>query len=214
MEYPRLVNALVITGGGAPEVGRVIDLLDAADVIVAADSGLATARRFGVRPSLIVGDFDSIGDLSVLDEYDDAEVRRFPAAKDATDTEIALDAAWGAGASRVSLIGGGGGRMDHLLAIVAVFERDRFPHVWVTSGEIVKATDDELVEHGTVGEGMSLFPLGCEPCRMRSTGLRWPLDSLVWHRGDIGISNEFAEAEVCITVDSGRLLMVRRGGNE
>ena len=61
---------------------------------------------------------------------------------------------------------------------------------------------------GSPGELVSLFPLGTQPCRMRSRGLKWALDGLSWDRGDAGISNEFANEEVEVEMITGRLLMV------
>ena len=207
------MNALVITGGAYPELEAIGDLIDAAELIVAADSGLETASAYGVRPSIVVGDFDSLSDESLLAAYDEASIRRFSAEKDFTDTELALRVARDEGATAVHLIGGGGGRVDHLLAIAALFERDASPDLWVTDTSSIRAFDSELVEHGAVGETISFFPLGCVPCRMSSTGLKWPLDSLTWERGDFGLSNEFSDHEARIRVRSGRLLVIRPAGS-
>ncbi len=207
------VNALVITGGAYPELGAIRHLVDAAELIVAADSGLETAVAYGVRPSVIVGDFDSISDEGLLAGYDEASVRRFSTAKDFTDTELALRAAIEEGADHVYLVGGGGGRVDHLLAIAALFERESPPDLWVTDTSAIRSFDSEVVERGSVGETISFFPLGCVPCRMSSTGLRWPLDSLTWKRGNFGISNEFSGPEARVRVHSGRLLVIRPAGS-
>lgn len=205
------MKALVITGGEAPDRTMLDPYLEEVSYVVAADSGLESARSLGLRPDRIVGDFDSLCDAAVLDEYDRSVVEPFPAAKDDTDTEIALQAAWEAGAGQIVLAGGGGGRMDHLLALVALFDRERYPGVWITASEIVQPVDDELVVSGTPGDLVSFFALGPGVCRMRSRGLRWPLDSLRWTRGDAGVSNEFVEREVRVEMLSGRLLMVRSG---
>jgi thiamine pyrophosphokinase len=200
---------VVITGGGAPPGDAVKRWLDEATIIVAADSGVETAARYGVRASLVVGDFDSLTEQELLGQYDVGQIRRFPAAKDHTDTELALNLAWEEGADEVVLIGGGGGRLDHLLAIVSLFERPRHPSVWVSDGSEVRAVDDELLARGVPGERISFFPLGSGPCTMESHGLRWPLDSMRWERGDVGVSNEFADSEVCVKMKQGRLLMIR-----
>jgi len=176
------VNALVITGGAYPELEAIRHLVDEAGIVVAADSGLETAFSYGIRPSIVVGDFDSLSDPSLLHEFDDAAVRRFSAAKDLTDTELALRIAREEGAEAVHT-------------------------------SVVRAFDTELVERGTIGETISFFPLGCVPCRMSSTGLKWPLDSLTWNRGDFGLSNEFSDHEARVRVHAGRLLVIRSAGS-
>jgi thiamine pyrophosphokinase len=43
---------------------------------------------------------------------------------------------------------------------------------------------------------------------MRSQGLKWPLDDLVWGRGDVGVSNEIIAENMRVNVSSGALLAV------
>ena len=59
------------------------------------------------------------------------------------------------------------------------------------------------------GDIISLFPLSCRRCRAVTRGLRWPLDSLEWRPGDMGISNEAVEDVVEVMVVEGRYLWVR-----
>lgn len=203
------MRALVITGGAAPTAAAAQPWLRDRQLVIAADSGLETAHAYGVRPSIVVGDFDSLSDGSLLGEYADDAVRRFGSAKDDTDTEIALSVAFDEGARDVVLLGGGGGRLDHLLAIVWIFARERYPSVWVSDESEVRAVDGELVVTGRPGDVVSFFPLGGARCRMESEGLRWPLDDLRWELGDAGVSNEFVGTEVRVRMKEGRLLMVR-----
>ena len=68
---------------------------------------------------------------------------------------------------------------------------------------------DSLRGRGLQGRTVSFFPVGEEPCRMQSRGLKWPLDGLVWRQGDVGISNVVTEALLEVKMISGRLIMVR-----
>jgi len=60
-----------------------------------------------------------------------------------------------------------------------------------------------------VGSVLSFFPAGRAPCRMRTSGLRWPLNTLMWEIGDAGISNVVEESPVVVEMLQGRLLLVR-----
>ncbi len=212
MEYPACVKAVIITGGAAPAPDAAVRWLEGASLVIAADSGAETARAYGVEPHLVVGDFDSLPETT-LAQYPPDRIRRYPAAKDHTDTEIALRIAREEGADDLVLVGGGGGRLDHLIAIVALFERRDPPSVWVSQHAVAFAVVHETVQRGRPGELISFLPLGCVPCRMSSSGLRWPLDGLVWGRGDVGISNEFVDSEVRVSMRSGRLLGIRGVGS-
>ena len=199
---------LVITGGYAPS-GPVRIATERRCLIVAADSGLEHAARWGIVPHAIVGDMDSLTDLSLIQNYTDSVVERYDTAKDKTDTEIALDFVWKRGVNRVTIVGGGGGRLDHLMGILSIFERDRYPTRWVTDRDEVTVLDSTHTFACARGEVVSFFPVGRQRCTMRTEGLRWPLDELVWERGDVGVSNECMAESCRVEMSSGRLLMVR-----
>src|SRR5690348_11873254 len=88
-------GALVFAGGDRPvPFDRSATATATSGIVIAADSGLEHARALGVPVDLVVGDLDSV-DPAVLDAAiaDGVTVERHPAAKDATDLELALDAA-------------------------------------------------------------------------------------------------------------------------
>lgn len=210
------MTGVLITGGKSPRHEDIADVLSRAEVTVTADSGLEVAAEWGVEPDYIVGDMDSLSRLDALSEYPEDRVRRFATEKDYTDTELGLSMLWDAGCHEVALLGGGGGRLDHLLAILALFERRPRPSSWYTHRDEVEVVEQEFVRYGLVGERISFFPVGTTTCRMSSSGLKWPLDELVWERGDVGISNEVVSDPVRVAMTSGTLIMVRelRPGRE
>lgn len=201
-------RGLIVTGGHAP-AGHISIPDRSSCRIVAADSGLDFAIARNIVPDAIVGDLDSVSDPMLVQRFPEAEVVRFDRAKDLTDTEIAIEYLWKDSISSITIVGGGGGRLDHLLGLVALFDRRRYPRRWVTDREEVLAIDGTLDFSGEPGEIVSFFPAGAEPVRMHSTGLRWALDGLEWHRGDVGISNECTGGPCRVQVVSGRLIMVR-----
>ena len=202
-----MLAAVVIGGLGAPEA-EIRRWCSESDLVVAADSGLDRLRAFSLRPDLVVGDFDSLADPSVLSEYT-GRTESHPRDKDLTDTEIAMAAARTRGADRVVLLGGGGGRLDHLVAILAMFDREDAPDVWVTDNAVLERVEDEIDIAGTPGDTVSFFPAAGGPWVMESSGLKWELNGLSWTRGDTGVSNELTGVRAHVSVRSGRLLMVR-----
>ncbi len=201
-------KGLIITGGAAPD-REILFTTRQRWVVVAADSGLEYAISRGVTPDGVVGDMDSIRNQATLARFSDSQVERYSSAKDWTDTEIAMDYLWKRSINDISIIGGGGGRLDHLMAIIALFERPRFPRKWFTDREEVTLIDSEIHFFGAVGETVSFFPVGPEVVTMKTAGLRWPLDHFEWRHGDVGVSNECTGGPCQVTVQSGRLLMVR-----
>lgn len=140
------MHFVIFTGGESPGPAEAAPyfLRREPDFVIAADSGLVTLERYerhcGGRfsPRLILGDMDSLADQSLLSRYPPDIVRTFVQDKDATDTELALDAAhrhakpgdW------ITLVGAGGGaRADHFLAVFDLFASDLRPDCWLCGAQ-------------------------------------------------------------------------------
>jgi thiamine pyrophosphokinase len=182
-------------------------------VIAAADSGLAAAEEAGIRPDWIVGDMDSLGELpgglSRLEKYPPERVRRCPRNKDHTDTEMALELLRERGCDETWLVGGGGGRIDHLFALRALFEREPCPRRWITAAEDIRCVQAPArLDAAGPGGLVSVFPLGEGPWEAESRGLRWPLAGLPWNRGFFGVSNEAPAGGFSVIALSGRFMVV------
>jgi thiamine pyrophosphokinase len=209
--------AVVIGGGGPPAVARA-DLGDLGDdpVVVAADSGLEGARALGLEVDLVVGDMDSV-DPGVLAAAEAAGtvVERHPAAKDASDLDLALDAALARGAVRLVVVTGTGDRFDHALVVTLSLAADRLAaatveawigpaHVWVVR--------DHLAFAGPPGMLVSLVPAHGPARGVTTTGLRYPLHGEDLDPGTTrGISNELAGPDATVELERGVLLVIAPG---
>jgi thiamine pyrophosphokinase len=203
------MKGLVITGGEGPD--QAVSIKKAGDVLVcAADSGLERALQLDIVPDFVVGDMDSLENKNLLNRFSPDAIEYYSHVKDFTDTEIAIEALRRRGITEITILGGGGGRLDHLVGIMRLFDRPFYPRRWLTDREVVQCFDDGYTLEGCRGETISLFPVGKERTSARTTGLRWPLDGLEWDRGDVGISNEVINDVCRIEVLRGRLLLIRR----
>jgi len=213
------MKALIITGGEAPPFSLIRKLAREASLIIAADSGFDSARKAGVEPDFVVGDFDSLEDQAALAALPASKIINYPKDKDDTDTEIALSTAAFRGADHIMIAGGGGGRLDHLLAMSHLFDRsENAPREWHTSRESVYyIRQGELARLALVPDSIvSVFPAGASsPCRgMASSGLKWPLEGLDWPSGYFGISNRALGGKAEILAGSSDLLVVLPVGSE
>jgi len=103
---------VILLGGDLVVTPRLLAQVAEARVI-AADSGMRHAAALGVKPELWTGDFDSVDD-ELREANRATPVELFPADKDKTDGEIAVDAALERGARKLVLVGAfGGARTDH-----------------------------------------------------------------------------------------------------
>jgi thiamine pyrophosphokinase len=104
------------------------------DLVIAADSGLCNAQAFGVRPDVLLGDFDSLGEP---DPRAADELIRLPCEKDETDAQAAVRIALERGAGEIVIVGGLSGRLDHTLSVLAILEdlTARHVHALATDGQ-------------------------------------------------------------------------------
>lgn len=208
----RVSTALVFAGGDPPARTALRDL-PPADLVIAADSGLAYARALGVVVDLVVGDLDSV-DRADLDAAvaAGAAVERHPTAKDATDLELALLAARDRGAGEIVVVGGHGGRLDHFLANVLLLGTTELAgvQVWARLGDAtVTVVRDRAELAGSPGALCSLLPVGGPAEGVRTERLRFPLDRETLFPGSTrGVSNEFLATTAVVTLERGVLLAV------
>lgn len=185
-------------------------------VVIAADSGLHLAGRLGLDVDLVVGDLDSVDPAQLAAARDaGAQVRAHPAAKDATDLELALHEARDAGAARVVVIGGSGGRTDHLLAGVLLLAAEPFADVEVVAHlglATLTVVRGAASLHGRPGEYVSLLALHGPARGIVTEGLLYPLEDEDLVPGSTrGVSNELSRPTAHLTLRDGVLLAVQPG---
>jgi thiamine pyrophosphokinase len=207
------MEALVFAGGDPPDA-RWTEVLPRDALVVAADSGLEHVDALGLHADLVVGDLDSVsaGTLARA-ESAGTVVERHPADKDATDLELALTAALRQGATRVTLLGVGGGRLDHFLGNALLLAAPAWStlelHALVGPAHVV-VVRDRIELRGPVGSLVSLLPLGGPARGVRTTGLRWPLTGEELGAGSTrGVSNEMTETIATVALADGVLLAVQ-----
>jgi thiamine pyrophosphokinase len=198
---------LVVVLAGGPDLPRGFEV-PAGALVIAADGG----AELGVHVDLAVGDFDSISSHT-LEGIE--RVEPYPPEKDATDLELALEAALREGATRVLVVGSAGGRLDHLLGSLLLLASDKWAGVEVDAllgdvrAHVVRGT---RTLQGSPGELVSLFALGGRAEGVTTEGLVYPLAGEPLEPGSSrGVSNLFHDAGARITVERGVVLVVRHG---
>lgn len=193
-------------------------LPDEGAIVIAADGGLSLAAPLGLDVAAVVGDMDSVDPVELAAaEHRGARIERHPVDKDATDLQLALDAAVAAGADDITVVGGSGGRIDHLLANATLLASDRYAAVslrWLTPGATVIVCDTRrpVTIDGGEGDLVSLIPIGGRVSDITATGLRWPLEHATLDAGSTrGVSNVLTAPPATVSVGDGTLLIVHQG---
>ena len=216
MAAPGASETVIVVTGGDPVDPALLPALPAAALVIAADSGVDRAIALGLRVDLAIGDFDSVDPASLRFVAErGATVERHPVAKDATDLELALDAALRQQPTRIVVIGGHGGRLDHLLANALLFAAPAYAEVALVA-QMGPARVTVVRHHasltGPVGDLVSLLALHGGATGVRSEGLLYPLDDEDLFPGATrGVSNELTNGAAMVSIRGGVLVAVQPG---
>ncbi len=179
--------------------------------IIAVDGGTRHAFRIGVVPHIIIGDLDSLSsDDLARAEAAHVALSRFPAQKDETDLELALQHARERGISDIFLLGASGGRLDHALANLFLLSHPAFRdlNIRVIAGnQTIFLIRDTAHITGNPGDLVSILPIGGDAVGVSNEGLEWPLHDATLPCGSPrGISNVLSGKQAVIHIRQGMLL--------
>lgn len=181
------------------------------DFIICADYSFVKAREENIKPSLIIGDFDSgSGDIT----FPDAEIIRFKPQKDDTDTLLACKEAIKRGYDDIAIVGGIGGRLDHTIANLQTlaYIKALGAHAVLSSGdnEAFIISNETVRIHGDGAKAVSLFAFGGECGGVCISGVEYPLhDATLTPSFPLGVSNKIISGDALVSVKTGCLLIVR-----
>lgn len=212
-----MVVALLVADGDVPDRAEVDRLLGGApQLVIAADGGALKADALGYAAHVVVGDADSLDPAHIEQlRATGAEVVIHPAAKDESDTELALNEALTRGATHVVIVGAfGGKRLEHTLANILLLASERLAgrDICLADGASTLRVmhDDESLEiAGEPTDYVSLMPLTEHVSGVTTLGLRYPLTDETLQQGPArGLSNELTHASATIRINRGRLAVI------
>lgn len=197
--------AIVVTGGNSPLF--IPNTLPLDDVfVIAADSGLDITEILGLKCDLAIGDFDSISNEVLLKNVN---YEKYPKDKDYSDTELAIKYVLDNGYDNYVLIGGGEGRMDHLLNIWSLFDTYGPPICWITRKESMYLVDNKRSFLTSKGEYVSIFPATMnEKAKVTCNDLKWKLDNFKIDNNHHSLSNEVVSGTMVLECIGGKVYVV------
>lgn len=179
------------------------------DYILCADGGYNYARKSGISPHYLIGDFDSL--KGAIDP--DIKTITFPPEKDDTDTGLCLQAALDLGCDDILIIGGLGGRFDHAVANIQLMAgvADKVQKIAICDnknyGTILKNSTLHLPKEAD--RYVSILSLSDQSLGVSVTGAKYPLSDYTMSRTfPLGVSNEYQDDMLVISVKNGTLLVV------
>lgn len=195
---------------------RLTDRLRAAvsgSRFIAADGGMRHAIALGIEPELWVGDFDSTP-ADLLAAFPKVPKQPYPAAKAATDGEIAVSEAIDRGAVRLILAGAmGGERSDHAIQhlLYGVQLAEKGFDVLLTSGDeeavpLLPGTLELTLPSGSLFSVLGFSDL----IGLFIDNARYPLRDFHMPFGTSRTISNVAEGLVRFSLGSGRAIVLAR----
>ena len=202
-------RCVIVGGADISNYDRIIAHIKFDDFVIFCDSGLKHMEKLAVKPSLIVGDFDSHENPHL-----DVETIVLPCEKDDTDTVFAVKEAIKRGFTDFLLIGVVGARLDHTLGNIYVLEYlsslgltgrivdDYSEMEYVTSAPAL--VEDSFAYFSTINISGVTRNISIE-------NAKYPLHNAEIHSGyQYGISNEVLPGKTAkITVGEGSVLLIK-----
>ena len=172
---------LFVSGGRAPNFNWFKKVASGRKVF-AVDKGIEICAACEIIPEILIGDFDSANLSSLAWAVDkNIPIEKYPADKDLTDTQLALNRATELfGEHTAILTGSFGGRFDHLYSTIftcAALDRKIF---LADEHEIifyVKGGESVSVEFFKKPLAVSLLPMTTSCAGVKTENLHWELDN-------------------------------------
>ena len=191
--------------GAGEYYGDTVEIPDA-ELIIAADAGIAFLENNGIVPDIAVGDFDSFHNA-----VNAKQTLRLPVEKDDTDTLAAVREGLKRGCNTFYIYGGTGGRTAHTLANIQTlaFINERGAQAYlIGKNEIFTVIDKEISFDEKMRGYISVFAMGTAR-GVNISGLKYELSNAeLTDSFPLGVSNEFIGKKSSISVNNGKLLIV------
>ena len=210
----------VIISGGRIERDFALSFLkqEAFDQIIAVDNGLKFLYENQIRPTWIVGDFDTAAPelVEYYQRQTDIPIHRFNPVKDSTDSQIAIELALELGSSEITILGGTGTRLDHVLGNiqslmlarkkgVSCIILDAYNRIRLMDGVV------HLKKSEQYGKYVSLLPLTTEVTGVELRGFKYELTDYTFTStgsAGLGVSNEITAEIAEIRIKTGIFVLI------
>jgi len=208
-----LSRIIIFANGYLPDLEKARSIIRADDTLIAADGGTRHVLALGLKPDLIIGDLDSIteGERRKM-ESDEVKIAQYSRDKNETDLELAIQHALDLNPGQIIIVAALGGRLDQMLANLALISDERFAHLNVRLDDGVEEAffcRDQAQVQGKSGDIVSLIPWQGVVTVVRTENLKWPLrNEMLYPEKSRGISNEMTSDTASIKIKSGLLLVV------
>lgn len=206
---------IVIAGGTIDQkLEEILQAQKSKTIAIGVDRGISVFLNAGIHADYYLGDLDSI-DSDLIPDIPAERLQKFPAEKNASDLELALELCLDLNLAYVEVYGATGTRWDHSFSNLLMLKRfyDRGLQVVLVNkkNRAMILSSHQRIEKKIVEayQYLSILPLGLEGVLVSETGVKYPLDHERLLFGQTrGISNESLGEDVVIDVMDGVAFLI------
>lgn len=207
-------RAIIFINGNLSNVNRAKKIITKEDYLIAADGGVKHILKLGLTPQIIIGDLDSTP-LSLQKKLKDFKIEwiKYPAKKNKTDFELAIDFCLGKKFQEIIIFGILGDRIDHILANIFLLakiqtENQSIKIKIIERNKEIFILNKEIVINGQIGDELSIIPVSEKLEEVVTEGLEYQLNNETMFFGSTrGISNILNKTSTKITITKGVALV-------
>ena len=202
----------LILANGDPPKKSWINYLSKQDysTLICADGGANSAKKLGVIPDVIIGDFDSISNESIRFFKSKSKIIKVSRQND-TDVEKSIKYAISKSYTKAILLGATGDRLDHTFCNIGILLRYKSKiDISILHGKSFMSIYEKNVELKTTpGEVISIYGIE-KGTKIISKGLRYPLKNISLQFGTKeSTSNTAIGGKVELKIKNGKIIVVR-----
>lgn len=199
----------IFTGGEMKDLSFVDIKSVEKSFVICADSGYLYAQKLGLKPDVVIGDYDSLG----FEPNCNSDIFTFPSEKDDTDLMLAVKEALKRGYSNIDIYGALGGRFDHTMgniqALGYIAEHKGQGRIISENEQITLLIPGKHTVFEKKGYSLSLFAYSDEVENYCINGVKYPTLTTLSNCFPLGISNKILDDKAEISFTKGLLLVIQ-----
>ncbi len=202
------MKCVLLCNGEIPDNEKFWRQVKDSDLFICADGGANSAKKLGIEPDVIIGDYDSVLQAT-LDAFSNSKLIKIEE-QDSTDFEKALEYLLKQNATHVDIWGASGHRIDHTmgnLSSLVKYSR-QFKAIFHSNNSTTFLLPYDFEQKFKLGQTISLLPVP-KADFIVTKGLKWELNSETLELGKrVGTLNKVSEELVKIYYQSGNLFLM------
>lgn len=198
---------LIIADGDFPTHTIPLKILNKAETIICCDGAAKKLIHYGIVPTAIIGDMDSLGqDLKVI--YHD--LIHMDPDQETNDLTKSVDYALSLKPDKIIILGATGAREDHTIGNISLLSLYKEKtsadlEMYTNNGRFIAINSSSRISL-PVGSYVSVFSLDTD-IKIESHGLKYPLKGVVFDAWWKGTLNETTEEFFNLNFNSGRVII-------